>query len=124
MIWFPWIVYKMEQCIVNMQSVDLWYLNMIDRATKLQKCIHIPSQTPAVVWKAFEEHWVHAWLGCPKSVITDGHCSFRDIFAENLEQRFCLNYRTSSEAPWQNGHCERHGGIWKAMMRRVTCHNQ
>ena len=115
--------FKMEQCVVNRQPDDIWYLNMIDRATSLQKCIRIVSQTPSVVWKAFDEHWILAWFGCPKSIVTDGHGSFRDVFANNLERWSCRTYRTSSEAPWQNGHCERHGGIWKSMMRKASFHH-
>ena len=84
--------FKMEQCLVNRQPVDLWYLNIIDRATSLQKCIRILSQTPEVGWKACQEHWINAWLGCPRSVITDGHGSFRDTFATNLEAHIVIGY--------------------------------
>ena len=81
--------FKMEQCIVNRRNIDLWYLNIIDRATSLQTCIRISSQTPSKVWRAFQENWIHARFGCPKSVITDGHGSFREVVAENLEQWSC-----------------------------------
>ena len=91
--------FKMDQCLINQRPTDLWYLNIVDRATSLQKCIRIASQTPSVVWKAFEEHWILAWFGCPKSIVTDGHGSFRDVFADNLERWSCRTYRTSSEAP-------------------------
>ena len=29
-------------------------------------------------------------------------------------------YFTASEAPWQNGHVERHGGVWKAAARKAV----
>ena len=57
--------FKMEQCLINQRPTDLWYLNIVDRATSLQKCIRIGSQTPSVVWKAFEEHWILVGLDVP-----------------------------------------------------------
>ena len=65
--------------------------------------------------------WINACHCCPRSIITDGHGSFRDSFADNLE-RSCRNYSISFEAPWQNGNCERHAGMLKSMMCKAKYH--
>ena len=44
------------------------------------------------------------------------------VLNDNLERWSCRDYRISAEAPWQNCHCERQGGIWEVMMRRATYH--
>ena len=52
-------------------------------------------------------------------LISDMGSEFGRELGEFMEAHGIRQYFTASEAPWQNGLVERHGGIWKAAARKT-----
>ena len=54
----------------------------------------------------------------PDVMITDGGPEFRGDFAQSGEYDGILQVVVDSDAPWQNGKCERHGGLVKDLLAK------
>ena len=68
---------------------------------------------------AFVERWAN-WAGWPKFVTTDRGAHNSGIFSRTLAQNSVLIRQAGVESPEQIGRVERHGGLWKHVLRRVV----
>ena len=67
--------------------------------------------------KAYRHGW-KAVFGSPIRCFCDNGSEFEKEFQQGLELDGTADERSASESPWQNGLCERHGGIWKNMFKK------
>ena len=93
-------------------------LNMIDRATSFQLVVPTPKQDPKAVWNVFMQHWVFHY-GAPNRIVVDGGGEFKGEFPESAQRLGIVVWRTAAENPHQNGHAERHGGLFKETLRKT-----
>eukprot|EP00974_Lingulodinium_polyedra_P039158 3752154-Lingulodinium_polyedra.AAC.1 len=63
-----------------------------------------------MVWAVFLRSWVR-YFGPPEVLISDGGPEFAGTFERCVEQSGCFHHVCDGESPWQNGRCERHGGL-------------
>ena len=86
------------------------FLNILDVATRYSVFVRVSNKSSAGVAKKFMKHWV-GWAGAPTQIVHDQGGEFFKDFAAQM-RRLGLNPRvTPTEAPWQNGMVERHGGV-------------
>ena len=83
------------------QGKKVSMLNICDEGTGMQICVPL--------WKGKQTEHVR----CAKRVLTDGGGEFDGVAQEGFELDGSYVEKTAAYAPWQNGVCERHGGIWK-----------
>ena len=97
------------------------YLNVIDHGTNLQQCAlvdHDGKQSSAqAVWQCFSDIWIRAF-GAPEILLSDGGPEFDGEFSRRFEQLGVLQHVCDAESPWQNGRCERHGGLVKDLLEK------
>ena len=88
-------------------------LNICDEGTGMQICVPLrKGKQTEHVRSAYRKNWKR-WAGVPKRVLTDGGGEFDGVVQEGFEIDGSYVEKTAAYAPWQNGVCERHGGIWK-----------
>ena len=86
------------------------YLNILDIATRYSCLVRLETKQSYEVSQAFIDYWI-SWAGCPESVLMDQGGEFEGEFQAVLT-RFGIGPRViATEAPWQNGMVERHGGV-------------
>ena len=73
--------------------------------------------TAAMVWSTFQRSW-RRYFGTPDVMITDGGPEFRGDFAQSGKYAGILEVIVDADAPWQNGKCERHGGLVKDLLAK------
>ena len=73
--------------------------------------------TAAMVWSTFQRSW-RRYFGTPDVMITKGGPEFRGHFAQSGEYAGILQVVVDADAPWQNGKCERHGGLVKDLLAK------
>ena len=73
--------------------------------------------TASMVWSTFQRSW-RRYFGTPDVMITDGGPEFRGDFAQSGEYAGILQVVVDADAPWQNGKCERHGGLVKDLLAK------
>ena len=66
----------------------------------------------------FSALWVRPF-GAPSRVVVDRGTEFRGAFFEYLQRLDIETYTAPTEAPWQNGRTERHGGYLKEIIAKV-----
>ena len=94
-------------------------LNILCEGTGLQVCIPLWKGPKAKeVRKAYRKYWLR-WAGNPIRVLTDGGTEFDGEMQEGLDRDGTYTEKTSANSPWQNGRCERHGGIWKDIYHKA-----
>lgn len=60
------------------------------------------------------------WAGAPNIIVTDSATEFTsDVFSVFLQRHDIKQVTTAPHAHWQNGRCERHGGILQNMLNKV-----
>eukprot|EP00974_Lingulodinium_polyedra_P042755 4104195-Lingulodinium_polyedra.AAC.1 len=74
-------------------------------------------QDAAAVWGAYARHWLRVF-GPPEIIITDGGPEFAGEFEQKVEQSASFQHVIDADAPWQNGRCERHGGLAKDLLQK------
>ena len=100
------------------------WLNVLCQATTFQVCSLLQdthsNPTSASVLQAFETSWA-SWAGYPEyGIFTDRAKYFVTDFADALASEGC-HFDTSARAsPWQLGQIERHGDIWKGILKRMV----
>ena len=67
--------------------------------------------------RAYRRGW-KAVYGSPVRCFCDNGGEFEKEFQEGLEMDGTVDERSASESPWQNGLCEKHGGVWKNMFKK------
>ena len=100
------------------QQKKIKMLNILCEGTGLQVCVPLWKGAEAKhVRSAYRKGWLR-WAGVPKKVTTDGGTEFDAEMHEGLEYDGSYVSKIASEAPWQNGRCERHGGLWKDVFQK------
>ena len=80
--------------------------------------------TAATVLRAFEQGWT-SWAGYPEhGIFCDRAKYFLADFSEALAAEGCYCASAAKASPWQLGQVERHGAIWKSIMKRVVWSQQ
>ncbi len=98
-------------------------LNVIDMGTTFQQVIVLvdgggmPSSQQCV--DGFVDRWVSG-AGWPKSMVFDRGPHNRGQFSKLFAQHGVVIRQAGVESPEQIGRVERHGGLWKAIMKRVV----
>lgn len=93
-------------------------LSIVDFASRYHNAVLVHDKKPATVARAFARFWLR-WAGSPRKVIHDQGGEFQGSFARLMDKLNTGSYVTGSEAGWQNGMVERHGGILKVIFRHI-----
>ena len=73
--------------------------------------------------QAFLRFW-SCWAGTPQYILADRGLHNRGVFQSELEKAGAKFRTVATEAPWELGRVERHGGILKHMMNKVIMAEQ
>ena len=85
-------------------------LNILDLATTFNVFVIVPNKLPGTIADAFKWAWMN-WAGAPDKIVVDRGREFYTDFQE-VAQKIGAKFRmVPTEAPWQNGMVERHGGV-------------
>ena len=100
------------------------WLNVLCQGTSFQICVLLEdtsfNPTAAAALRAFETGWT-SWAGYPEhGVFTDRAKYFMSEFAEALAHEGCYFDAAARASPWQLGQVERHGDIWKQMVKKLV----
>ena len=91
----------------------------MDHGTNYQVLMFLGERpTSLSVRRAFVKCWVKT-LGAPDIIITDPGTEFDGEFQRLVEQLGCLRDATNPECPWENGRCERRGGLAKEALAKA-----
>ena len=85
-------------------------LSILDISTRFSLLVLCGNKAVATVVESFEQHWV-SWAGVPSSLAHDQGREFEGEYVEMLERMEASTVVTPTAAAWQNGLCERHGGV-------------
>ena len=95
------------------QNKVLKMLNILDEGTSMQLCLPLwKGARASEVRRQYRKYWKR-WAGVPQKVLTDGGTEFDNETQEGFDNDGTYVEKTAAFAPWQNGACERYGGIWK-----------
>eukprot|EP00435_Cladocopium_sp_Y103_P025818 s3297_g6.t1 len=107
----------------------LWsWLNVLCQGTTFQICILLPdtnyNPSSSDVLQAFEQGWT-SWAGYPeRGIFTDRAKYFLRDFSEAMAAEGCYFDAASKASPWQLGQVERHGSIWKNVLKKMVWSEQ
>ena len=88
-------------------------LNIFDEGTGMQMCLPLWHGAQASeIRKTYRKNWKR-WAGVPRKVLTDGGTEFDAEVQEGFDLDGSYVEKTAAYSPWQNGACERYGGVWK-----------
>ena len=93
-------------------------LSVVDMASRYHTAVAIDDKRPATVARAFARFWFR-WAGSPTKVIHDQGGEFQGAFARLMDKLNAGCHVTGTDAGWQNGLVERHGGILKVIYRHI-----
>ena len=97
-------------------------LNILDLGTTFQQVVLLrqghgsPSSRECL--DSFVSLWV-GWAGWPQTLSCDRGVHNRGVFARTLAQHGVLIRQAGVESPEQIGRVERHGGLFKAVLKRM-----
>ena len=60
------------------------------------------------------------WAGSPIKVTTDGGHEFEGEAQQGFDRDGTMVHKNAAESPWQNGMCERFGGVWKDIYEKAA----
>ena len=98
-------------------------LNILDLGTTFQQVVLLlqghgsPSSRECL--DSFVSLWV-GWAGWPKTLSCDRCVHNRGVFARTLAQHGVLIRQAGVESPEQIGRVEHHGGLFKAVLKRMV----
>ena len=100
------------------------WLNILCQGTTFQICVLLDdtsfNPTSEAVLRAFEIGWT-SWAGYPEyGVFSDRAKYFISEFAQAMEAAGCDFDCAARASPWQLGQVERHGHIWKSILKRIV----
>ena len=101
------------------KKVKYSVLHALDHLTHFQIAVIIPNVESKTTRQAFSNFWVRTF-GPPSVVMTDPGTEFLSDFSRLVEQIGSVHHLIDVEAPWQNGRCERHGGVLKRALYKST----
>ena len=92
-------------------SKNVWFLHLIDLATRHSAAAVIRSKDKDVIAKKLCQIWI-AIFGSPHKFLTDNG----GVFSDEVYRDLCENFNiapatTAAESPWSNGTCERHNAV-------------
>jgi hypothetical protein len=98
-------------------------LNIICLGTSFQQCVPIRpgvgQPTSSECLDAFLNRWV-SWAGWPVGLKCDRGLHNRGRFAKTLTEHGVIVRQAGVEAPYQIGKVERHGDIFKSMLKKTV----
>ena len=102
----------------------VWYLHLIDAATRLTISSVIYNKLPATIIEKVMLMWIGAGFGAPGKFLADNGGEFaneqyRDM-CENLNIECC---KTAAYSPWQNGLCERNHAVVDECIEKILSDN-
>ena len=92
------------------QGQQYYALNIVDFATTFQVMAMLDGCSAEECAEKFWLWWV-VWAGPPKTLVTDMGTSFLAAFLTLAERYSATSKVVPTEAPWQVGMIERHGGV-------------
>eukprot|EP00435_Cladocopium_sp_Y103_P055151 s532_g18.t1 len=103
----------------NSAGTTFHFYHMIDQSTSFQTAVCAPSRTAEAALKALTTGWILR-AGPPSKLVLDAAGEFCDDAIQGFAQKhgICLKI-IPPEAHWQNGRCERHGGILQEMLTKM-----
>ena len=113
--------------IVDMSGSKFQVLNMVDLGTTFQLCEVVrsgagqPSSNECL--KALQKRWF-SWCGHPVNLMCDRGLHNRGVLAKYMDEHGIQVHHSPLEAPENIGRVERHGGIAKALFRKVSRETQ
>ena len=103
----------------NSQGQQFHFYHMIDHSTAFHIAYCSPSRTAESVMRALTMGWI-MWAGPPGQLILDAAGEFCDEKIQEFAQKHDIGLKViPPEAHWQNGRCERHGGILQEMLTKM-----
>ena len=99
---------------------DHYSVHVVDSVSRFQAAAVIEDKSSASVCRFLQRHWL-PMMGVPRVLIADQGREFVSAeFAEFLEAWSIFLYHTAVQAPFQNGVCERAGGVLKALAGAIV----
>ena len=100
------------------QQKVLKMLNIVDEGTGLQVCVPLwKGAKSSVIRNKYCKYWKR-WAGNPVRVLTDGGQEFEGSVQQGFDDDQVYVEKIAAYSPWQNGVCERHGGLWKSVFQK------
>lgn len=106
--------------VFDVHQIKYYVVHVVDWATRFQMARLLPNRSSEEVICFLREMW---WpiFGPPRVLVAD---QARELISHDFEA-FCsengvLLWHTAVQAPWQNGFCERGGGILKCLIATVV----
>ena len=95
-------------------------LHAVDAATKFQMAVLLERTSSAEVIRFLRERWAPVF-GMPRTLVCDQGREYISIELEEFASQNNMQlYRVAVQAPWQNGLCEKVGGLLKAILAACT----
>ena len=124
--------HKISVDTVTVHDVDGYpyhFLNIVCEATGFQVMAYLNAGTgvpsASLMVRSFATSW-SSWAGLPSELFCDRGKENQGAFANYLRSHDVEITQAALESPWQNGRCERAGGLWKELFSAcvVDCHIQ
>ena len=92
-------------------SKNVWFLHLIDLATRYSAAAVIRSKDKDVIAKKLCQIWI-AIFGSPHKFLSDNGGEFsNEVYRDLCENFNIFPATTAAESPWSNGTCERHNAV-------------
>ncbi len=124
--WFPNLILNVALDVFDLKDCQgkvYKILNIVDLGTRFQVCVRLKKLSSRHIFKLFNRHWV-SWAGPPLRVTVDQGHEFLGNFFDSCERMGMDVNAIPTDAPWQNGVCERRGGVFKIAAYKVIEHEQ
>ena len=97
-------------------------VHVTDSVSRLQMAAVMDDKSSASVISFLKRHWIPL-LGTPRVMVADQGKELASAeFSEFAESRSDLLWHCAVQAPFQNGVCERSGGVLKALVGSIVAH--
>ena len=105
---------QFNECVamdLKQYGVGVWFLNLIDHATRFCASAVIRSKASDVIIREIFRIWI-CIFGPPQKFLSDNEGEFSNSsFRDMCETMNIVVKTTAAESPWSNGLCERHNGV-------------
>ena len=98
------------------QEHRFYKVHMVDFMSRFQMAAVLPDKSSASVENFVKTRWLPIF-GPPRTLVADQGREFTSWSFEELCSQYSIYlYHTAVQAPWQNGVCERAGGVLKVIL--------